>query len=171
MQGFVQVYTGNGKGKTTAAIGLAIRAAGAGLKVFIGQFIKTGDFSEIKTLKRLSDVIVVEQFGLGYFMGRNPTQEDVDAARRGVERVRAIFKSNEYNVVILEEANVAVRYGLISEEDLLGLIEQRPDNKELVITGRWATQLVIQKADLVTEMKDIKHYYRKGVEARVGIEK
>lgn len=171
MQGFVQVYTGNGKGKTTAAIGLAIRAAGAGLKVFIGQFIKTGDFSEIKTLKRLSDVIVIEQFGLGYFMGRNPTQEDVDAARRGVERVRSILKSNEYDVVILEEANVAVRYGLISEEDLLGLIEQRPDNKELVITGRWATQLVIQKADLVTEMKDIKHYYRKGVEARVGIEK
>lgn len=171
MQGFVQVYTGNGKGKTTAAIGLAIRAAGAGLRVFIGQFIKTGDYSEIKTLKRLSDIIVVEQFGLGYFIGRNPTQEDVDAARRGVERVQAIFKSNEYNVVILEEANVAVRYGLISEEDLLGLIEQRPDNKELVITGRWATQLVIQKADLVTEMKDIKHYYRKGVEARVGIEK
>jgi len=171
MQGFVQVYTGNGKGKTTAAIGLAIRAAGAGLKVFIGQFIKTGDYSEIKTLKRLSDIIVVEQFGLGYFIGRNPTQEDVDAARRGVERVQAIFNSNEYNVVILEEANVAVRYGLISEEDLLGLIEQRPDNKELVITGRWATQLVIQKADLVTEMKDIKHYYRKGVEARVGIEK
>ena len=171
MRGFVQVYTGNGKGKTTAAIGLAIRAAGAGLKVFIGQFIKTGDYSEIKTLKRLSDIIVVEQFGLGYFIGRNPTQEDVDAARRGVERVQAIFNSNEYNVVILEEANVAVRYGLISEEDLLGLIEQRPDNKELVITGRWATQLVIQKADLVTEMKDIKHYYRKGVEARVGIEK
>lgn len=171
MQGFVQVYTGNGKGKTTAAIGLAIRAAGAGLKVFIGQFIKTGDYSEIKTLKRLSDIIVVEQFGLGYFIGRNPTQEDVDAARRGVERVQAIFNSNEYNVVILEEASVAVRYGLISEEDLLGLIEQRPDNKELVITGRWATQLVIQKADLVTEMKDIKHYYRKGVEARVGIEK
>ena len=171
MQGFVQVYTGNGKGKTTAAIGLAIRAAGAGLKVFIGQFIKTGDYSEIKTLKRLSDLIVVEQFGLGYFIGRNPTQEDVDAARRGVERVQAIFNSNEYNVVILEEANVAVRYGLISEEDLLGLIDQRPDNKELVITGRWATQLVIQKADLVTEMKDIKHYYRKGVEARVGIEK
>jgi cob(I)alamin adenosyltransferase len=171
MQGFVQVYTGNGKGKTTAAIGLAIRAAGAGLKVFIGQFIKTGDFSEIKTLKRLSDVIVIEQFGLGYFMGRNPTQEDVDAAHRGIERVRSIFKSNEYNVVILEEANVAVRYGLISEEDLLGLIEQRPDTKELVITGRWATQRVIQKADLVTEMKDIKHYYRKGVEARVGIEK
>ena len=171
MQGFVQVYTGNGKGKTTAAIGLAIRAAGAGLKVFIGQFIKTGDYSEIKTLKRLSDIIVVEQFGLGYFIGRNPTQEDVDAARRGVERVQAIFNSNEYNVVILEEASVAVRYGLISEEDLLGLIEQRPDNKELVITGRWATQLVIQKADLVTEMKDIKHYYRKGVEARVGLEK
>jgi len=171
MRGFVQVYTGNGKGKTTAAIGLAIRAAGAGLKVFIGQFIKTGDFSEIKILKRLSDIIVVEQFGLGYVIFRNPKQEDVDAARRGIERVRSILNSNEYNVVILEEANVAVRYGLISEEDLLGLIEQRPDNKELVITGRWATQLVIQNADLVTEMKHIKHYYRKGVEARVGIEK
>lgn len=171
MQGFVQVYTGNGKGKTTAAIGLAIRAAGAGLKVFIGQFIKTGDFSEVKILKRLSDLIVVEQFGLGYFIGRNPNHEDVDAARKGIQRVLSILKSNEYKVVILEEANVAVRYGLISEEDLLGLIEQKPDNKELVITGRWATQLVIQNADLVTEMKNIKHYYRKGVEARVGIEK
>jgi cob(I)alamin adenosyltransferase len=171
MKGFVQVYTGNGKGKTTAAIGLAIRAAGAGLKVFIGQFIKVGDYSEIKTLKRLSDVITIEQFGLGYFIDREPTQEDEDAARRGLKRVKSILSANNYNVVILEEANVAVKYGLITEQDLIDLMDKKPDNKELVITGRGATELVVEHADLVTEMKEIKHYYKKGVEARIGIEK
>ena len=121
MRGYVQVYTGDGKGKTTAAIGLAIRAAGAGLKVFIGQFIKMGDYSEIKALKRFSDVITIEQFGLGRFANGKPFPEDIQAAQKGLERVRSIMQSDEYKVIILEEANVAAKYGLIRVQDLLGL--------------------------------------------------
>jgi cob(I)alamin adenosyltransferase len=171
MRGFTQVYTGDGKGKTTAAIGLAIRAAGAGLKVFIAQFIKMGDYSEIKALKRFSDLITIEQFGLGRFTNREPSAEDIKAAQKGLQRVKTVMDSAEYTVIILEEANVAVKHGLISEQDLLKLIEDKPLEKELIITGRGALQRVIEKADLVTEMKPIKHYFQKGVPARVGIEK
>ena len=170
-RGYIQVYTGNGKGKTTAAIGLAIRAAGAGLKVFIAQFIKMGDYSEIKALRRFSDLITVEQFGLGRFTDGKPLPEDIEAAQKGLKRVKSIMASEEYKVIILEEANVAVKYGLITEQDLLKLIESKPHEKELVITGRGASPRVIENADLVTEMKPVKHYFQKGVAARVGIEK
>ena len=105
-RGYTQVYTGNGKGKTTAAIGLAVRAAGAGFKVFIAQFIKMGDYSEIKALKRFSDLITVEQFGLGRFTNGKPTPEDIKAAQKGIERVKSVLATNEYNIVIMEEANV-----------------------------------------------------------------
>ena len=170
-RGYIQVYTGNGKGKTTAAIGLAIRAAGAGLKVFIAQFIKMGEYSEIKALRRFSDLITVEQFGLGRFTDGKPLPEDIEAAQKGLKRVKSIMASEEYKVIILEEANVAVKYGLITEQDLLKLIESKPHEKELVITGRGASPRVIENADLVTEMKPVKHYFQKGVAARVGIEK
>ncbi len=171
MRGYVQVYTGNGKGKTTAALGLAIRAAGAGLRVFIAQFIKMGDYSEIKALKRFSDLITVEQFGLGRFTNGKPRPEDIQAAQRGLERIKEVMSSGKYSLVILEEANVAAKYGMLAVQDLLGLIINKPDNLELVITGRYASARIIENADLVTEMCDIKHYYRKGVRARVGIEK
>lgn len=170
-RGYTQVYTGNGKGKTTAAIGLAIRAAGAGLKVYIAQFIKMGDYSEIKTLKRLSDCITVEQFGLGRFTKGKPAPEDIEAAQEGLKKVRSIMTSDEYNIIIMEEANVAVMLGLFAVQDLLKIIINKPDDKELVITGRGASPRIIESADLVTEMKDIKHYYKIGVRARVGIEK
>jgi cob(I)alamin adenosyltransferase len=170
-RGYTQVYTGNGKGKTTAAIGLAIRAAGAGLKVYIAQFIKMGDYSEIKALRRFSDLITVEQFGLGRFTDGKPMREDIAAAQKGLERVKSIMASEEYNVIILEEANVAAKYGLIRVQDLLGLIINKPRDLELVITGRHASSRVIENADLVTEMKPVKHYFEKGVLARVGIEK
>ena len=170
-KGYTQVYTGDGKGKTTAAIGLAIRAAGAGLNVFIAQFIKMGDYSEIKALSRFSDLINVEQFGLGRFANRKPAPEDIAAAQKGLVRVRAIMASNEYDIIIMEEANVAVKLGLFSEQDLLELMMNKPPDKELVITGRGALPRVIEKADLVTEMKSIKHYYQQGVAARIGIEK
>ncbi len=170
-RGYTQVYTGDGKGKTTAAIGLAIRAAGAGLKVFIAQFIKMGDYSEIKALKRYSDLITVEQFGLGRFTNGKPSREDIQAAQRGLERVKAVMVSDEYKIIILEEANVAAMLGLFAVQDLLKIIINKPDDKELVITGRGASPRIIESADLVTEMKDIKHYYQKGVRARVGIEK
>ncbi len=171
MRGYVQVYTGNGKGKTTAALGLAIRAAGAGLRVFIAQFIKMGDYSEIKALKRFSDLITVEQFGLGRFTNGKPRPEDIQAAQRGLDRIKEVMFSGKYSLVILEEANVAAKYGMLAVQDLLGLIINKPDNLELVITGRYASARIIENADLVTEMCDIKHYYRKGVRARVGIEK
>lgn len=171
MRGFVQVYTGNGKGKTTAAIGLAIRAAGAGLRVFIGQFIKMGDYSEIRALSRFTDLITVEQFGHGRFAKGKPSPEDLEGARRGLERVREIMDGEDYQVIILEEANVAVMLGLIGVQELIGLIVSKPEDKELVITGRGASPRVIEMADLVTEMRVIKHYFQKGVRARVGIEK
>jgi cob(I)alamin adenosyltransferase len=170
-RGYTQVYTGDGKGKTTAAIGLSIRAAGAGLKVYIAQFIKMGDYSEIKALRRFSDLITVEQFGLGRFTNGKPLPEDIEAAQKGVEKVKSIMNSNEYKVIILEEANVAVKYGLIRAEDLIEIIVNKSFETELVITGRGAPVQIIEKADLVTEMKPVKHYFQKGVPARVGIEK
>ncbi len=170
-KGYTQVYTGNGKGKTTAAIGLSIRAAGAGLKVYIAQFIKMGDYSEIKALRRYSDLITVEQFGLGRFTNRKPAPEDIRAAQKGLERVKSVLVSDDYDIVIMEEANVAVKLGLIAVQDLLKLIINKPHDKELVITGRGASPRIIENADLVTEMRPIKHYYQKGVPARVGIEK
>jgi len=171
MKGYVQVYTGNGKGKTTAAIGLSIRAAGAGLKVYIAQFIKMGDYSEIKALKKFSDLITVEQFGLGHFIKGKPSKEDIEAARAGIEKVKSLMASQDYDIIMLEEASVAAKCGLISVNDILDLISSKPENMELVITGRSAAPEIIEKADLVTEMKEIKHYFSKGVTARNGIEK
>jgi cob(I)alamin adenosyltransferase len=171
MKGYLQVYTGDGKGKTTAALGLSLRAAGAGLKIYIAQFLKQGDYSEIKALKRFSDAIVLEQFGLGQFVKGQPTQAEIDAARDGLEKARKRLSSGDYDMVVLEEANVAVAIGLFSCKDLMEIIRQKPDHVELVITGRGAAPEVIEKADLVTEMKAVKHYYEKGVQARIGIEK
>ena len=171
MEGQVHVYTGDGKGKTTAALGLSIRAAGAGLRVFIAQFIKADEYSEIKALKRFSDLITVEQFGLGGFIGGNPSSGDIEAAQKGVARVKEIISSGNYDVVVLDEANIAVKFKLFSEQDLLDIIDAKSKNMELVITGRDAAPKIIEKADLVTQMKAVKHYFQNGVEARVGIEK
>ena len=171
MKGYIQVYTGDGKGKTTAALGLSLRAAGAGLKVFIAQFIKMGEYSEIKALKKFHDRITVAQFGLGRFVKGKPSDQDIEAARKGLETIRSIFSSGEYNIVILEEANVAVTCELFSTQELLDIIDAKPDDIELVITGRGAAPEIIERADLVTEMKSEKHYFQKGVTARIGIEK
>jgi len=171
MRGFVQIYTGNGKGKTTAAIGLAIRAAGAGLKVFIAQFLKQGDYSEIKTLDKFSDLISVEQYGLGRFIKGEPPQDEIDAAQAGLERIERALLSGRYDLIIIEEGNVATACGLFDAQRLLDLIAAKPEGMELVITGRGAALAVMEMADLVTEMVEIKHYYQKGVMARKGIEK
>ena len=170
MRGYVQVYTGNGKGKTTAALGLALRAAGAGLRVFIAQFIKGTACSELEALRRFSDAITVKQFGRGCFVWGRPSRADVDAARKGLSEVRTIVSSGEYQVVILDEANVAAHLGLISVDELLAVIDAKPEDVELVITGRNADPRVIERADLVTEMVEVKHYYSRGVKARKGIE-
>jgi len=169
-KGYVQVYSGDGKGKTTAALGLALRAAGAGIKVYIGQFMKSGAYSEIRALKRFSDLITVEQFGTGRFIQGLPVPEDIVAARNGLEKSRKAMNSGQYGLVILEEANVAVTFGLFPVADLLNIIAEKPEAVEMVITGRGAHSEVIARADLVTEMKSVKHYFDKGVTARTGIE-
>ena len=171
MKGYVQVYTGNGKGKTTAALGLSVRAAGAGFSVFIGQFLKQGVYSEIKTLERFSDLITIEQYGLGRFVKGKPTSDEILAARKGVRRIKEAMLTGKYDLVIVEEGNVAAFYGLFDITHLLDLIAHKPDNLELIITGRAAAHEILEKADLVTEMIEIKHYFQKGVPARVGIEK
>ena len=171
MKGYVQVYTGNGKGKTTASLGLSVRAAGAGLKVFMVQFLKQGDYSEIKALERFSDLITVEQYGLGKFVKGKPSPEDMAAGQKGYDRVMEILKNGEHDLVVVEEGNVAVMCGIFPEKSLLDLIDLKPEHVELVITGRGATEAVIDRADLVTEMREVKHYYSQGVAARTGIEK
>jgi len=165
MKGYIQIYTGNGKGKTTAAFGLALRAVGAGLKVYIAQFVKGVDYSELNSVKRLSDSITLRQFGLGFFVNREPDKEDIRVAREGLKEVQEIMCSGMYDLVILDEANIATYYDLFSVEDLLDFMRAKPENVELVITGRKADSRVIESADLVTEMKEIKHYYHNGVEA------
>ncbi|MBU0463474.1 MAG: cob(I)yrinic acid a,c-diamide adenosyltransferase [Proteobacteria bacterium] len=171
MKGHIQIYTGDGKGKTTAALGLAIRTMGAGGKVFIGQFLKSGNYSEIKALKKFADQITVEHYGLGQFVKGHPSQEDIEAGMEGYKRVTRVIEKGEHDLVILDEGNIAVKYNIFSEQDLLDLFEKKPDHLELVVTGRGATQAIMEKADLVAEMKNIKHYFQKGVKARVGIEK
>jgi cob(I)alamin adenosyltransferase len=170
MKGYIQVYTGNGKGKTTACLGLAVRAAGAGLKVYIAQFLKNGDYSEIKALSKFEN-ITIEQFGMGKFVKGRPSKEEIAAGKAGYLKLCEILKENKHDVVIVEEGNVAVMCNILSEKEILDLMDIKPDSVEFVITGRGATEAIIEKADLVTEMKEIKHYYQKGVTARVGIEK
>jgi len=170
-KGYIQVYTGNGKGKTTAALGLAVRAAGAGLKIFIAQFIKQLKCSEHALLKELSGRITVKQYGKGLIMRRKPSPADIKAARAGYEDVKIHILSGDYDVVILDEANVAAHLGLITVQELLELMAIKPRDIELVITGRYADEKVMEAADLVTEMREIKHYHKQGVSARRGIEK
>jgi cob(I)alamin adenosyltransferase len=170
MKGYVHVYTGDGKGKTTAAIGLAIRAAGAGMRVYIAQFVKGMHYSELDALDRYADRITLRQYGRDCFIEKEPDPEDIQAARQGLEEVKGILASADYEMVILDEANIATRYNLFSPDELVELVRSKPEAVELVITGRNADPKVIALADLVTEMKEIKHYYNRGVQARAGIE-
>ena len=170
MKGYVQVYTGDGKGKTTAALGLALRAAGAGLKVYIAQFVKGMKYSELNLISKLQD-ISLKQYGRDCFIYQEPDDEDIKAARDGLKETKEMMLSGEYQMIILDEANIATFYNLFSVDDLLDFIREKPAEVELVITGRRADPRVIAAADLVTEMKEIKHYYQDGVEAREGIEK
>lgn len=169
--GYCHVYTGNGKGKTTAALGLAIRAAGAGIRVYIAQFIKGMEYCELKALERFRELITVEQFGRGCFIVGKPEEEDIDLAKRGVKRIRKILDEGGYGMVILDEVNVAVHLGLLDVGEIVDIIEGRPSTTEIILTGRYADPKIIEKADLVTEMVEVKHYYNKGVKAREGIEK
>jgi cob(I)alamin adenosyltransferase len=170
-KGLVQVYTGDGKGKTSAAFGLALRAIGRGLKVYIIQFIKGGfDYGELYVVDRLPN-ITLKAFGRGKFVTQQPpSQEDVRLAEEALQLAEKTIKSGEYDLVILDEINVALNLKLISLEKVLELIKGKPKHVELVLTGRYAPKEIIDAADLVTEMREVKHPFKKGCQAREGIE-
>jgi cob(I)alamin adenosyltransferase len=170
-RGMVHVYTGDGKGKTTASFGLALRMIGAGKNVFIGQFVKGMKYSELKSLKKLGKSITVKQYGLDCFIRKAPTEKDIEKAKKGLNEVSRILSAGEHDLVVLDEANIATYYNLFSVNELLNSVRARASWVEVVITGRNADKRVIKFADLVTEMREIKHYYTSGVQARVGVEK
>ena len=171
MRGYIQIYTGDGKGKTTAALGLGLRAAGAGLRVSLIQFLKEGDYSEIKALRQLEPPVRVRQFGSGRFVRGRPTEEDRALADQGLATAREDLTSGRYDVVILDEINMAGALGLVATEAVLDLLRQRLPQVEVILTGRRAATAWCEAADLVTEMRATKHYFQNGVRARVGIER
>jgi len=170
MMGYLQIYTGNGKGKSTAAFGLALRAAGAGMSVYIAQFVKGRNYSEITAVRQHLPQITIRQFGRGCFIVERPTDEDVAAAREGLAVVSEVLNSGAYDMVILDEATIAIYYDLFTVGELIEILKTRAAGCEVVITGRYAPEELIEVADLVTEMREVKHYYRQGIEAREGIE-
>ena len=173
-KGYIQVYTGNGKGKTTAAIGLAVRAAGRNKRVYIAQFLKKGEYGEILTIQKfLTEFITLEQFGLPEFhhQDRGVSAEEREAAQAGVAAVNRVVAENKFDVVILDEVNLLLHFNIIEEEVILDVINKKPPQLELILTGRFAPESIIQRADLVTEMKEVKHYFQQGIQARDGIEK
>jgi cob(I)alamin adenosyltransferase len=169
-RGYVQVYTGDGKGKTTAALGLALRAAGAGMRVFIAQFAKGQSSSELASLALLVPRIEVHRYGTGLFITDAPTPGDIAAASAGLAAAREAILSGAWDMIVLDEANIAAWLGLFSVDELLGLVDLAGGRMEIVITGRRADPRVIERADLVTEMREVRHYFSRGVPARVGIE-
>jgi len=171
-KGCVQVYTGNGKGKTTAALGLAFRALGCGLKTYIGQFMKGQKCSELDAARVVSGFITIEQYGKTGFTRdkEHPDAEGMRNAKAGLVKARKAMLSGKYDIIVLDEINTAYFFHLITIEEMLELVKKKPDGVELVFTGRYAPQEVIEAADLVTEMVEVKHYYSKGMLSRKGIE-
>jgi cob(I)alamin adenosyltransferase len=170
-RGTVQVYTGDGKGKTTAALGLALRAWGHGARVLVIQFMKGRiNYGELEATRKLEG-FDVEQYGRETFVDRDePAPEDVALAAEALARARQVVAANEYDLVVLDEVNVAVDYGLVKTEDISDLIANKPAEMELVLTGRGAPAEFVEAADLVSDVREIKHHYRAGVPARKGIE-
>jgi len=169
-RGYVQVYTGNGKGKTTAALGLSLRAVCAGKKVYFAQFVKGMEYSELDAVKHLPG-FSMKQYGSDSFIFDKPGEEDIRLGKAGLKECADILSSGGYDVVVLDEINIALYYRLFTAEKVIEALDGRAAGVEVILTGRYAHEKIIEKADLVTEMKEIKHYYEKGVEARVGIEK
>ncbi|MFP3871782.1 MAG: cob(I)yrinic acid a,c-diamide adenosyltransferase [Candidatus Natronoplasma sp.] len=169
--GLFQVYTGDGKGKTTAAIGLAVRAAGRDLNIYFGQFMKGTEYGEQIALERFDEEITLEQYGEeGLHVTDSPSEEEIKMAKRGLQKIKDALNSGKFDVVIADEICVAHHFNLLSLEELVDLVEDAPEGVELVFTGRKAPEEIIELADLVTEMKEIKHPYQEGIEARKGIE-
>ena len=172
-KGFVHVYTGNCKGKTTAALGLAFRAMGRGLKTYIGQFMKGQLYGEVEAAQMVPSFITIEQYGEDTMIHvqNPPMKEHVAMAQDGLARAKKAMRSGKYDIVIFDEITTSHFFHLVTIEDMLGIISAKPDGVEVIFTGRYAPPEIIDVADLVTEMVEIKHYYGKGIEARDGIER
>lgn len=173
-KGYLHVYTGNGKGKTTAALGLALRAAGHGFRTYFAQFMKKQHYGELEAVRRyLSGLITIEQFGLEGFhsSGSEITPGEREAAEAGLAAVESAMRCGHYRIIVMDEINVTLHFGILDAEPVLSLIRQRPKNLELVLTGRYAPEKITAEADLVTEMREIRHYFSKGVQARDGVER
>jgi cob(I)alamin adenosyltransferase len=171
-EGFVQIYTGDGKGKSTAAIGQAVRAAGFGLKTYIAQFMKEYPYNELISLEYLSEWITIEQFGGDDFVYKKelPGEKELAKARIGLSTAKVKMLSGNFDLIILDESIVAIYFKLITTKELVEFIKVKPANVELILTGRYCSEELIDLADLVTEMKEVKHYYQKGITSRKGIE-
>lgn len=168
-KGYIQVYTGNGKGKTTASLGVALRALCAGFKVYIGQFAKGQNYSELKATEIFKN-LTMEQFGEPSFIYGKATQKDIEGAREGFQKSKIAVSSGEYDLVILDEINIAIFFHLLSVDEVIKMLDEKSEKTEVILTGRYAKDEIIKRADLVTEMKEIKHYFNAGVNSRRGIE-
>ncbi len=171
-KGYVQIYTGDGKGKTTAALGLALRAAGCGLKVCIVQFMKGRHYSELDAVPMLQGLVTIEQYGHPTFCRFTdpPDPREVERAHEALDRLASLMDSRACDVLVADEIVTAMRFSLLTEDEILAFIGRKPQGMELILTGRGATPALIKAADLVTEMREVKHYYRQGLQARCGIE-
>lgn len=169
-RGTVQLYTGDGKGKTTASLGAALRAAGHGKRVLVIQFMKGRLYGELAAVERIEG-FTIEQYGRDEFVDpKNPEQIDIELAGKGWKRAVEALSDRELDVLVLDEINVAVSFGLIELDRVIEFVKTKPERLELILTGRYAPDELIELADTVTEMKEIKHHFRKGVEARKGVE-
>lgn len=171
-QGFVQVYTGNGKGKTTAAIGQAIRAAGNDLRVGFVSFMKNFPYGEVRILRNLAPDITLKRFGNDGFVFKKepPHRELIEEMQAGLKLAGDWLQNGQFDLLVLDEILVSIYFKLFTTEEVLELINRRPKTVELILTGRYCPEAILQVADLVTEMIEVKHYYQKGVTARAGIE-
>lgn len=169
MSGYIHLYTGNGKGKTTAALGLAIRAVGANKRVFIGQFVKGMHYAELESIARFPEIIL-KQYGLDCFIENQPTQDDINAARNGLSEIAEIIRQNKFDMIILDEICIALYYHLFEIDEVINLLSERTSETEIILTGRYAPKELYDISDLITEMKEVKHYFHQGVIARKGIE-
>jgi len=170
-KGYIQIYTGNGKGKTTAALGLALRAAGHGMKTYMGQFMKGQWYGELNSLKD-HPYITVEQYGdTTCIRKEDVTPKHIDQAVKGLGKAERAMHSGRYDILILDEVHVAIWFGLLTEAEVLHFLNHRIETMEIILTGRNATDKLIEAADLVSDIKEVKHYYRQGLSARNGIER
>lgn len=170
MQNYIHVYTGDGKGKTTASLGVVLRTLGFGKKVLFAQFTKCGEYSEIKALSKFKDQVICLQFGKKDFIYKNPSAKDISEAVEGWEKICATVAGSKFDLIVLDELNIALYYQLLDEQKVISTLVEFKKDSEIIITGREASSNILELADLVTEMKEVKHYYTKGVQAREGIE-